>query len=379
MRALRRKGTKWLAALMTALLIWGAADVGPVLSRASALAEEEFVEPELTPTPAAAPTPAPLQEATPDPSVESTVEAAVEATPEPVDELPPMPEPANTPAPEPVPEVTPEPEAEDAPEANLEPDMAEETTPGSDDTIEPETAEEEQPAVEDEGMSIEPIYQGDYRGTICKVRGRSRSVATSGCGAVCVSMVISYLTGEEDQTPDKLFRRAVRKGEYSGSGLSHETLSALLEENGVQSEWISNKADGIIAALEEGKPVVAHMGPGTFTNAGHYLVLRGITEDGKILLNDPASPERTAEAYSIKTLINQARRPDSFMVCWAEESEEKAEKESKPKSTAKAKATDKPEATATARPEPTAEPEPAETDAPVPALIAAAIALREAE
>lgn len=241
-------------------------------------------------------------------------------------------------------------------------EASEEATPRPTPKPSPETEiAEEALRIEDEGMPITPIYQGDYRGTICKIGGRSRSVATSGCGAVCVSMVISYLTGDESQTPDKLFRRAVRWGDYSGSGLSHETLSNLLEENGVKNKWIANTAEGVEAALREGMPVIAHMGPGTFTDNGHYLVLRGITEDGKILLNDPASPERTAEAYSIKTLINQARRPKSFMVCWTEEFEE----ESTPKATVK------PRATAT--------PEPIATEEPVPALIAAAIALNNAE
>lgn len=29
------------------------------------------------------------------------------------------------------------------------------------------------------------------------------------------------------------------------------------------------------------------MGKGHFTNNGHFIVLRGITENGKILVNDP--------------------------------------------------------------------------------------------
>ena len=172
-----------------------------------------------------------------------------------------------------------------------------------------------------QGMRIRPLYQRYYREAVVRVGGASRTVATSGCGAVCVSMVISYLTGYAEQTPEKLFLRAAEMGEYFGWGLTHETLSELLDECGVRNAWISNNAGDIERALKEGKPVIAHMGPGIFTNRGHYVVLRGIAEDGLILVNDPASPERSAQAFPLHKIVQQARREDSFLVCWTDSSE----------------------------------------------------------
>ena len=198
--------------------------------------------------------------------------------------------------------------SESAPEPEITPE------PGSAPAAETSQSEEDL-----EGMEIPAIYQSDYREPMCRINGVTRTVASSGCGATCVSMVISYLTGDGEQTPETLFRSAVERGEYRGWGLTHETLSELLSDNGVQSEWISNSADAIEEALREGKPVIAHVGPGTFTNNGHYLVLRGITDDGQVLLNDPASPERTEMTYPIQTVVKQARREDSFMVCWTDE------------------------------------------------------------
>lgn len=52
-------------------------------------------------------------------------------------------------------------------------------------------------------------------------------------------------------------------------------------------------------ALSQGKLVVASMGPGTFTRGGHFIVLTGITDDGKIKVNDPND-------NSSKQHINQA-------------------------------------------------------------------------
>lgn len=108
-------------------------------------------------------------------------------------------------------------------------------------------------------------------------------------------------------------------GRYHGSGWSHETLSRFASEYGVHSRWISNDAEAILEALRQGKPVIAHMGPGIFTNRGHYLVLRGLTEDGLVLMNDPASRSNCAKAFPIDTLLKQAKNSESFMVCWSDE------------------------------------------------------------
>ena len=49
------------------------------------------------------------------------------------------------------------------------------------------------------------------------------------------------------------------------------------------------------------------MGKGTFTNSGHFIVLRGITEDGKILVADPNSKELTKESYEPAFIVNEAK------------------------------------------------------------------------
>lgn len=209
----------------------------------------------------------------------------------------------------------------------------------------PEPTPEITPEPTDPGLPIEPLYQHDYTETAYKVNGRTRTVSTSGCGAVCVSMVVGYLTGDTKQTPEDVFARAIERGEYRGFGLTHETLSALLAESGVESAWIPNNIDAVRLALSEDIPVVAHVGPGTFTRSGHYILLRGLTEDGEVIVNDPASEERTVETYPLETVVDEARRNNSFMLCWTGNLEEFIE---------------------SPRPEPT----------PVPVLIAAANALR---
>ena len=351
-----RKGEKLLAIALALLLIAGTLPIGLFSVRATGIAEEGPAEP--TPTPTPTPTPEPQETSTPAPTATPSAEPPSEETPAPEATAEGTPEATGAP------EETPEPEATDAPEETPEPKPTDaqtsEPAPGPEETPEaeatPEPEETPDPNLEDQspdaveskgklvmrpknrysgwygvvpsderGMGIPILYQFDYPAAVCTINGIPRSVATSGCGATSVSMVIAYLTENVEQNPYTLFYHAVEMGRYHGSGLDHETLSWLLRENGVQSRWIRNDAQDVVEALNEGKPVIAHMGPGIFTSGGHYIVLRGVTEDGKILVNDPASEKKTHSAFPIETLMTQARTYDSFLVCWVDAPDEEAE------------------------------------------------------
>ncbi len=167
---------------------------------------------------------------------------------------------------------------------------------------------------EDGGMPVPLLYQFDYKTVLCKYDGIPRSVMTSGCNVTSVAMVTAYLT-DEQTSPEVMFKWAVNHGLYFGDGLGHEQMSKVASQWGVTGRWIRNDGESVIAALREGKPVIAHMGPGLFTSRGHYIVLRGVTEDGKILVNDPNSAYRSTLAYPMKTILRETRTGQSFMVC----------------------------------------------------------------
>ena len=57
--------------------------------------------------------------------------------------------------------------------------------------------------------------------------------------------------------------------------------------------------------LLSGKVLVALMGPGHFTNRGHFILLRGITLDGSILVADPASPERSLTTWDLELILGE--------------------------------------------------------------------------
>ena len=164
-------------------------------------------------------------------------------------------------------------------------------------------------------MKIPAIYQFDYKKVVCTIGGQGKSASTSGCGATSMCMVIHYLTGNTTPTPYTLFKWAYDNGYYNGNGLDHEAVSAIGRLGGVTGKWIGKNGSKIIEALKSGHPVIAHMGPGIFTKHGHYIVLKGVTDDGKILVNDPNSKSRTGKAYPLSTILSQSKTSSPFMIC----------------------------------------------------------------
>ena len=127
---------------------------------------------------------------------------------------------------------------------------------------------------DERGMAVPMLFQGDYAQTVCTVGGIERSVATSGCGATSLSMVIAYLTGNTDQNPYTLFCDSVDAGRYHGSGWSHGTLSLFAENYGVHSRWIANDADAIL------------------TGGTAYTVKYAYQRNKEIIVIDPTTMER---------------------------------------------------------------------------------------
>ena len=49
------------------------------------------------------------------------------------------------------------------------------------------------------------------------------------------------------------------------------------------------------------------MGPGDFTTTGHFIVLSGMTEDGRIVVHDPNSEVRSSMTWELETILNQCQ------------------------------------------------------------------------
>ena len=118
------------------------------------------------------------------------------------------------------------------------------------------------------------------------------TVASSGCGITAVCMVASYFTGKL-YTPDDLAAMANKNGT---SNVERMTWAA----DYVGLKWYCNEntsTDDLKRMLKEGKTVICLVNGST-----HFVVCKGITEDEKILVNDPNGPWAKDEPYTLGEL-----------------------------------------------------------------------------
>ena len=127
-----------------------------------------------------------------------------------------------------------------------------------------------------------------------------------GCGPTAMSIVVSSLANDTVD-PIEMARWSYENGYWcSGSGSYHALIPAAAKAWGLNVEGCS-ASDGqkIADALADGKLVVAIMLKGHFTSSGHFIVLRGV-KDGKILVADPASYDRSSMEWDLSIILNEA-------------------------------------------------------------------------
>ena len=132
-------------------------------------------------------------------------------------------------------------------------------------------------------------------------------IGSNGCGPTAMAIVISSLT-EHTVDPVYMANWAYQNGYWAKSAGSYHTLirgaAAAFGLTGAGCPY--TQPQQLVDALESGKLVVALMGPGHFTNGGHFIVLRGVTEDGQILVADPASYAYSQQPWPLATIIDES-------------------------------------------------------------------------
>lgn len=127
-----------------------------------------------------------------------------------------------------------------------------------------------------------------------------------GCGPTAMAMIVSSLSGEL-VNPIEMAQLAYEAGYCApGSGSYLSIVEGVAETFGlVIEDWEITTPQNLYQALVSGHMFVALMGKGHFTNSGHFIVLRGVTLDGKILVGDPNSRERSLVAWDPELILSE--------------------------------------------------------------------------
>ena len=129
--------------------------------------------------------------------------------------------------------------------------------------------------------------QTDYK----NIKYSQGTISTSGCGLTSVCMVASYLTGNL-YTPAELVEATRGKSNNVDRMLAAADSLGLVWHNDS-----STSNQDLLNYLKEGKIAIVLV-----RDSSHFVVCTGVTEDDKVLVNDPYGPRATDQALTLSEL-----------------------------------------------------------------------------
>lgn len=182
--------------------------------------------------------------------------------------------------------------------------------PATVDYVENYEEKKDLPPADDLGITITPgeipqILQWDERWGYAPY-GTS-NVAVSGCGPTCMSMVVAGLTGDATVTPAKVAAYGTENGYLDEENNTYWEFMRQAGSNwGISCSESAMEENQIIPNLQAGHPAILSVGPGDFTQNGHFIVLTAYVDD-KIRVNDPFSQENSEKLWEFEQLKNQTK------------------------------------------------------------------------
>lgn len=145
------------------------------------------------------------------------------------------------------------------------------------------------------------------------------TMVSSGCGPTALAMILEGY-GVYATPLDVANWIADHGGHLAGVGTSGESLMAAARAYGVPMGRVNYGKEDIVAALKNGKAIIAGHG-GSFASplfaapggTGHFVVYTGVSDDGSLLyVNDPNDYDDAKHVYNIDTVL--AEQPDIYVV-----------------------------------------------------------------
>ena len=156
------------------------------------------------------------------------------------------------------------------------------------------------------GGPINVVYYSQNDPRWCDLKYGSDRIGTHGCGPTAMAIVVNSLS-DTVIDPPAMAQWAADHGYWARrSGSYHSIVIGTAAGFGLTAETFpSREIIDLQDALLSGKLLVALMGPGHFTQSGHFIVLRGVTLSGEILVADPSSPDRTLTAWDAQLILDE--------------------------------------------------------------------------
>lgn len=139
-------------------------------------------------------------------------------------------------------------------------------------------------------------------------------IALDGCGPTCLSMVTVGLTGNVKWTPVRVARVSEQNGHYvAGTGTAWTLMYEGCKQLGLEAKVVGLSETEMAAELKAGRPIIASMAPGDFTDGGHFIVFTEY-KDGKFYVNDPNSKKNSEVGWEYDRIKTQIKNMWSYKV-----------------------------------------------------------------
>ena len=133
-------------------------------------------------------------------------------------------------------------------------------------------------------------------------------IGTAGCGPTCIAMVACGLNNDDSINPYEVAKFSDECGYYvKGQGTSWSLMTEGAENYGIAGKYGKVSEKYIKKNLSNDTPLICSMKPGDFTKGGHFIVLTGFDENGKVVVNDPNSRINSDKHWDVDVLVSQMK------------------------------------------------------------------------
>ena len=147
--------------------------------------------------------------------------------------------------------------------------------------------------------------QNDVRWANALYGGRD-PIGGYGCGPTVLAMIVSSFTNQTCLPSDMADWAAANNYWSAGSGTKHNFFLEGAAAFGFQAVPFQNfTPEGVISELRNGHILVALMGPGHFSDSGHFIIIYNYWSGTQVSVADPASLERTQTPWEAQLILDE--------------------------------------------------------------------------
>lgn len=134
-------------------------------------------------------------------------------------------------------------------------------------------------------------------------------IGLSGCGPTSLAMVIRHFDSDSTVNPYDVAKYSQDNGYVSAENFtSWKLFETGLSKYGLESQDVIPVEAKMKKALDDNKILIVSVKPGTFTERGHIIVIKGYNKNGDFLINDPNSIVNTNKTWSFDELKSEIRK-----------------------------------------------------------------------